>query len=201
MSRLALADLLVTMGREEEAPSVTEAALEREPDHPGVKLFAGWVMSVSRRYGRAIDELCAAIAASPDRPGAHGILGLTYLEEGRHPEAIAELERSLELSPGGRDRDAAEVTLAVALARAGEEARARQIVGGFAAQGERCRVPTVLAGFHIPPGVKDEGFAWLERACDKRCIPAQYLKVHPWFDGVREDPRFGAFLRRLGLDR
>lgn len=62
-------------------------------------------------------------------------------------------------------------------------------------------MPTVLAGFHFALGERDEGFAWLERACDGRCIPVQYLKVHPWFDGVRSDPRFDAFLRRLGLDR
>jgi len=48
---------------------------------------------------------------------------------------------------------------------------------------------------------KDEAFAWLEKAYEQRSGGNQmtFLAVDPSFDSLRSDPRFDAFLRRVGL--
>jgi hypothetical protein len=46
---------------------------------------------------------------------------------------------------------------------------------------------------------KEEAFAWLERAAEERSNIMQFLKVHPFFDSLRGDPRFAEFLRRANL--
>ena len=62
---------------------------------------------------------------------------------------------------------------------------------------------------YVPPGVfvlaylglgdNDETFAWLERAYAEQSNILQFLKVHPFFDPLRTDPRFADLLRRVGL--
>jgi hypothetical protein len=39
----------------------------------------------------------------------------------------------------------------------------------------------------------------MERAYQERSMILQYLKVHPFFELVRDDPRFKDLVRRVGL--
>ena len=54
---------------------------------------------------------------------------------------------------------------------------------------------------YLALGDYDEAFAWFERAYREKSESLQYLKVYPFFDPVRKDPRFVDLLRRVGLDR
>jgi hypothetical protein len=47
-------------------------------------------------------------------------------------------------------------------------------------------------------GDSDQAFAWLERAYEERRIRMQWLKVDPLLAPLRSDPRFAAFVRRVG---
>ena len=40
---------------------------------------------------------------------------------------------------------------------------------------------------------------WLERSFEERTNNIAYLAVEPVYDGVRDNPRFQALLRRIGL--
>jgi hypothetical protein len=48
-------------------------------------------------------------------------------------------------------------------------------------------------------GDTEEAFAWLERAAEERSNIMQFLKVHPFFDALRGDPRFADCLRRANF--
>jgi hypothetical protein len=48
-------------------------------------------------------------------------------------------------------------------------------------------------------GDYDEAFVWFERAYLEQSNILQFLKVHPFFDPVRNDPRFVDLVRRVGL--
>jgi hypothetical protein len=48
-------------------------------------------------------------------------------------------------------------------------------------------------------GDHDEAFVWLERAYEERSNILVNLKVHPFFDPVRNDPRFASLLRRVNF--
>ncbi len=49
-------------------------------------------------------------------------------------------------------------------------------------------------------GDYDQAFAWFERAYQEKSNILQFLKVHPFFDPVRGDPRFADLVRRVGLE-
>ena len=86
-------------------------------------------------------------------------------------------------------------------ARAGHRAEALHLIKELK---QRQKTGYVQATSFINPslalGNYDEAFVWFERAYEKRESILQWVKVHPFFDPVRSDPRFKALLRRVGLN-
>jgi hypothetical protein len=56
-----------------------------------------------------------------------------------------------------------------------------------------------LAILHAGLGEKDQAFAWLERAYQRHEWGLIYLRVSPFFDPLRSDPRFTQLLKKVGL--
>jgi len=48
-------------------------------------------------------------------------------------------------------------------------------------------------------GEMDQAFKWLEQEYDTREGDIWGLKVYPWYDPLRDDPRFQDLLRRMNL--
>ena len=59
--------------------------------------------------------------------------------------------------------------------------------------------PAAFLNAYLGLGDKEEAFAWLERAAEERSPITLFLKVHPFFDPLRGDPRFAVVLRRANL--
>jgi hypothetical protein len=58
-----------------------------------------------------------------------------------------------------------------------------------------------LAGVYAALGDKHEAFACLSKAYEKHDFFLVFLKVHPYMDPLRSDPRYTELLHRIGLDR
>ncbi|MCH5375661.1 MAG: hypothetical protein JJ992_16945, partial [Planctomycetes bacterium] len=61
--------------------------------------------------------------------------------------------------------------------------------------------PWLLARAHAALADADGCFRWLDRCFEERSGSVIFLAVSPAFAPIREDPRFGRCLQRLGLDR
>jgi serine/threonine-protein kinase len=48
-------------------------------------------------------------------------------------------------------------------------------------------------------GDTERAFDWLDRAARERSGITGFLKTHPYFDPLRNDPRFVGYLRRANL--
>jgi hypothetical protein len=48
-------------------------------------------------------------------------------------------------------------------------------------------------------GENDEALSWMEQGYKEQSNILQWLKVHPYFDPIRSDPRFKDLIRRVGL--
>jgi pentatricopeptide repeat protein len=92
--------------------------------------------------------------------------------------------------------------LATAYARAGRREEAIRLINELKERRQKSYVP---AGAFINPYLAlrdyDEAFVWFERAYQEQSNILQFLKVHPFFDPVRDDPRFVSLLHRVGLDQ
>jgi hypothetical protein len=59
--------------------------------------------------------------------------------------------------------------------------------------------PFYIAAAYVAVGENDRGFAFLRQAVDEKAELLVFINVAPSFDSVRNDPRFGEILRRIGL--
>ena len=56
-----------------------------------------------------------------------------------------------------------------------------------------------MVNAYLGLGENEEAFAWLEQAYKEQSNMLQFVKVHPYFDPLRSDPRFADLVRRVGL--
>ena len=95
-----------------------------------------------------------------------------------------------------------ESTLAYAYARAGDRAKAEQILRGLEDQAKQRYIsPAPRMLFHLGLGEKDKGLDWLERCYEEQDGFCSGLKIYPGFDPLRPEPRFQALLKKVGLDQ
>jgi TolB-like protein/tetratricopeptide (TPR) repeat protein len=197
-ANLGYASWLLCQGRTEEALEWSRRA--RELDPLGVRgVGEGWILFHARRFEDAIRQLRSVLAVYPDDSEAQWFLGFALIGNGQSKEAIPLLEKTVSVmhrSPGSIE------LLATAYAHAGRRKEAIRLVEELKRLRKTSYVPT---GAFINPtlalGQYDEAFFWFEQAYKEQSNILQFLKVHPFFDPVRGDPRFADLLRRVGLDQ
>jgi TolB-like protein/Flp pilus assembly protein TadD len=197
-AHLGLANWLLCQGRTEEALVWSRRA--RELDPLGVTgLSNGWILFHARRYDEAIGELRSVLAVHSDYATAHWFLGYALIAVGRSDEAITALDKAVSLSGGS---PAVIGTLVSAYAQSGRRTEALRLVDELKRRQRRNYVPAgAFVDAYLGLGERDQAFAWLDRAYREHSIILQLLKVHPFFDPVRGDPRFVDLVHRVGLDQ
>jgi Tfp pilus assembly protein PilF len=120
-----------------------------------------------------------------------------YARTGQKEKAVESLGKALESSGS--------VTMvrlhaACTYARLGKTAKAREVLEQAKTAWEPDgRSSYWIAAVHTSLGEKDAAFEWLEKAFLERPPFLVWIKVHPLFEGLRDDPRFAALLKRIGI--
>jgi TolB-like protein/Flp pilus assembly protein TadD len=193
----AFAAWLVSQGRTEEAVTSCRHARELDPlAVPGTNL--AWMLFYARRYDDAVQELRSVLAITPDDAFALWILGFALIANHHPEEAVPVLEKGVSAS----DRSPAIVGLLVhAYAQAGRRADALRLLEELKRRKQTGYVPAAaFVKAYLGLGEYDQAFFWLEEAYKEQSNLLQFLKVHPIFDPVRDDPRFKDLVHRVGLD-
>ncbi len=191
---------LAMMGRSRDALVEAQRAEAIDPLSPDIQWRTVFIHWLTRDYDRAIEKANTPGATSLVRETA----ALPLAETGNYAKSIAlltELIATLHTdSPRG---DAAFIGhLAYAYARGGQRKRAEQICRELerraATEGLGAYEAAFLEGVF---GEKDEAFRWLDVAYQQRDPGLKYLKMDPCLDPLRDDSRFSALVRRVGLSQ
>jgi TolB-like protein/DNA-binding winged helix-turn-helix (wHTH) protein/Tfp pilus assembly protein PilF len=197
-AHLGFASWLSCQGRADEAVAWARRGRELDPIAVSGVDDIGWILFMARRYEEAMRELRSELAVRPNDERALWNLGFVLIANGKPDEAIPVLEKVVLTS--SRSPGSIEV-LALAYARAGRRPEALRLVDELKRRRQTSFVP---AGAFINPylglGDYEEALAGCERAYREKSNILQFLKVHPVFDPVRDDPRFKDLLHRVGLD-
>jgi serine/threonine-protein kinase len=195
--RYAISGLL-PFGRIDEAAAEVEAMLESDP----LSVFARWwVASMAyfgRRLERMLDEGRHMIALDPAHFLGYWAVGMACTErDDELDEAVTALEKAHELS-GGIPFTLG--FLAYAYGRAGRPDDARGLLEQTEAMATESYVPpsTVALG-HVGLDDWDSAFDWWNQTIEVRDPFIMPIKTWPFFDPVRDDPRYRELLRRMNL--
>jgi TolB-like protein/Tfp pilus assembly protein PilF len=197
-AHVGFAHWLVCQGRTEEALAWARRGRELDP-LALVSIDMGWFLFQARHYGEAVRELRSVLAVEPENLLALWFLGFAQIGADQFEEAIQTLENAAAIS---HRRPAVLGVLARAYARAGRRDDAVRILNELLRRRQTEYVPAApILHAYLALEDYDQAFAWLERATQERSNIVQYLKVHPFFDPLRGDPRFAGFLRRANFSQ
>jgi TolB-like protein len=179
---------------------IAEAIRARELDPLSLPLnnaLAGRLLA-GGRYDEALAQVQRTLELDEHFAPAHQTLGWIYLHSGKQREAIREFQHALELS-GAEDTDI-QLDLGFACAVSGQQEEARRILVKLEQMHQQGIAPSAsVAILYGALGESDQAFAWLEKAYQERDPQLTYLKAGRRFEPMRKDPRFGQFVRRVGL--
>jgi len=205
----------------------TEArrALELAPDYGRAKLYLADELATSGQLSEAIELARQALATDPLHANWYSALGGYLLGLNRLDEAEAAVRKAINLQPSARGYYPTLVMIAIqrgdaqaAMAAAQQEppgyfrdlalALAEQVGGDRAAAASALKLlidkhaddqPYGIAQIYALRKDPDKAFEWLERASSIRDSGIVSLLYDPLLLRYKDDPRFAAFCREVGL--
>jgi serine/threonine-protein kinase len=190
-AKYCLASQLAAFGKVEHAIELMHEALASEPLRADYHKWLATYLSGLNRLDEAERAVRRAIELQSDADAAHLYLAIIEIQRGNAQAALAAAQGepsggwqdvALALAPQiGADRSAADAALKALIDKDGS-AGAYQIAQVYALRNDA-----------------KETFAWLDRAWSSRDAGIFYLLYDPFILRYKNDPRFAAFCKKVGL--
>jgi TolB-like protein/Flp pilus assembly protein TadD len=198
VAHIGFATWLLCQGRTDEAVAWARRARDLDPVG-GASTSIGDILFQARHYDEAIGAMRAVVGVRPDDASAYWYLGFALIGNDQPKEAIPVLEKALSVSDGS---PGVMGVLIRAYAHGGRRSDALRILEELKKLSHTGYVPAgAFVNAYLGLGDNEQAFAWMDRACQEQSNILQFLKVHPFFDPVRSDPRFKDLLHRVGVDK
>ncbi len=183
-----LGHVLMLQGKFEPALRELRISQDLNPLLPAAAI--GYCYFFARRYDDALSEWLKISQINPDLVVMHELIGMAWEMKGDYAKARSEYEKFMANYPGEE-----EPRLVHLLAVSGKKDEARRHV-------EKMAVPDYpdpldLAAIYAALDDREKAFHWLEQLVSKR--QGWMLKVHPFLDPLRGDPRYTELLKQAGL--
>ena len=193
------AGYLATLGRVAEAIAEVQRALQLDPLSVIVNTDLGWYLLFAERHAEAIAQFRKTLDYDGNAASARRGLGIALSLNGRHDDGIAELTRALTLS---ENSPVVMGHLGAAYARAGRKPDADKALRDLQGLSDRQYVPsTSVAMIHAALGDRTKALDGLDKAFDEHDFSLPQLAVAPWFKDLRDDARFQALIKKVGIPR
>jgi len=188
-------EFLMCLRRFDEAVQEMKLAQRLDPLSLIIRIVGALPLEFSGQIDLAIAEYEDVLKMDPNFMPAqeylYRALFLKYLAKGMYKEA-------LEVSRKSNDQS----RMALVYAKTGKTSEANKILESLIAGSEQQPVLSYyIAELFFALGVRDQGFQWLEKACEYRHRMLAFSKISPILDTVRDDPRFLAMLKKIGLEK
>ena len=188
---------LSPMGRHDEAIAEMKRAMELEPLSLQQGANFASIYTYARQFDLAVEQAKKTHELDPDFFGARVWLAHAYNAKGMYAEAIAICEKSLQRDP---TRQSLLRALGIAYAKTGRRSEAEGVIKKLK---DIARTQYVLsyyvATIYAALGERDKALVELEEAYTERDWFVSRIKVDPFVDSLRDDPRFQDLLRRMNL--
>jgi serine/threonine-protein kinase len=188
---------LTAMGRFDEALAEERLAQQLDPLSVAVTATAGWVLHYRGSQDEAERIMRQALRADSSFGLGRFYLGRVLQAKGEYDSAVAQFDR---IAVPQRSLVPTIAGLANLYAVMGRRDEARAILRRLDSLSRHQYVTSYgVAVVHAALGSPDSAFHWLDRAIRERTHWLVWLNRDPRWKPLREDPRFLAAVRRVGL--
>ncbi len=196
-AHLWYADYLLVQGQFDQAFQELKRAQELDPLSPIINADVGLYYFYTRQYDQAINYFERMTGLFPNSFPVYYYLGWAYTQKGMYAEAISQYQKAQSITKG---HSMVTAMLGYTYALSGNSALAQETINELNSLALREYVsPYRFAILYTGTGQKDLAFEWLNKAYDELDILLVNVNVSPFFDSLREDPRFADLLQRLSL--
>jgi len=161
-----------------------------------------WILGrnyyMARRYDSAYEVLTRTLALNPRYQLAKGTLALVALAKKNYPEAFR-LIKQIDTATISKSSDVRAPYYCYALALSGDTLHAKEELQKFLTANPSPN-PYQMSRIYIALNNYDEALNWLDQAYNVRQIALYFINVDPTFDPLRNEPRFKALLKKVGLE-
>jgi len=185
---------LSPLGRHDEAIAEMKRAMELEPLSlvQGANFAA--VYLYARQFDKALDQARKTYDLDPNLVTSQNWMCHSLDVNGMYAESLAISEKA------ARSNRSLEAALGYAYAKGGRRQEAEAVLKQWKEIEKTKYVSNYwMAVVHVALGEKDAAFAELEKAYQAHDWFLQRLKVDPFMDSLRNDPRFADLVKRVGL--
>lgn len=191
------AEYLSWQGRFDEALAESERARRLDPLSLIIATDHGAILYLARQYQRAAAQLRTVLEMDPGFDRARLLLVFAYVEQGGFAQAWSELTYR-------NDPDDSALDWALRAYVCGRQGRAAEAQQDLAKVRELLRHSSVdplppLLFAYLGSGHPDEAVALLQKAYSEHSNAIVGMKVAPYDDPLRGDPKFEQLLQRLRL--
>jgi len=187
------------LGKREQALTHYQRAVELEPLNMNALDNLAFAYFLFKQYDQAIEQSKKNFEIDPNYAKAHDTVSAAYFLEGKYDLWLGEWEKLARLN---NDSDALALVEAAKreYPKSGYRGALKRVVALEEEQAKRIYIdPAWIAGHHALLDEKDLAFSWLEKAFAEKSGFLLNIKIHPFFDSLRSDPRYADLLTRMGL--
>lgn len=193
------ATLFLPQGQSKKAADILIEALKFDPRSAALHSDLSWAYLVSGQFELAIRHSLRALELDPNFSQAYVNLGVSYYCSGETDKALKTLEANVALAP---DAPWAQAVLGHAYGLTGHHKEAMQVLANLNRLAGKHYVPRCARAYiYLGLGQKEAALGLLEEACAEHEGLLFTLKVDPWYAPLRNEPRFQALLKKVGLDK
>jgi TolB-like protein/tetratricopeptide (TPR) repeat protein len=180
----------LTLGRWDDGVKFALALQEVDPLHPDGYFWLSYGQMHRDRLAEAETAIRRALELSPTYTYGPYALGLVLLARNQ-PQAALEAFLK-EPSDGGRLNGSAMAYFTIGRKADSDAALAQSLK-------RKIMFPSGIAAVYAYRGESDEAFKWLDRAYAEKDPLLYAIKYRTEFDKLHDDPRYGAFLKKMNL--
>jgi adenylate cyclase len=190
--------LLTVQGRFDQAISNQQKAVELDPLSAFTIADLAEYCYFSRRYEQAIVQSRKALQLDQTFAWAHFTLAWSLLRTGEADAAITEFEEARKMD----DLPMMRASLGYAYAVSGDVARGEQILRELGeTANQRYVSPWGQAVVYLGLGQREKALDGLDQCYLAQDLTCSFFKVDPLYDSLRNEPRFRALLKKVGLEK
>ena len=190
-------NMLVAMGRFDEAIAKAEEERRLDPVSPAAHGNLASIFWFSGRFDASMAMAEKATELNSAYFRAYEDLGRACEQAGALDRAVASFEKAIALEPSACETLA---SLAYAYALVGRTDDTRNILHQLEDLAKTRFISSyAFALVHLALGDRDSAFAAMDKAIDERNSSMPFINVNPRLAPLRDDPRFAALRRRIGL--
>jgi TolB-like protein/DNA-binding winged helix-turn-helix (wHTH) protein/Flp pilus assembly protein TadD len=187
---------LAVVGRRQQALAEAQKAYELDPLSPVVGANLAKILQENGQYDKAIDQAKKTLELEPNSAVTHTVLGIVYEDKKMYADAIREYKTGLQMGgPPGEMRGLLGHVYAATGDTGNAEKMIRELKRLWPAHAHAALDLTVV---YVGLGQTDQALYWLGKASEKEVGDLAVVGQDPHFAALHSDPRFQAFVKKVG---